>query len=80
MKLFSLYDHVADNNNSTRCGLDRISKLSREFSETKWLNEVNQKPKLRTYCLIKKTLNPSEYVKSNLYVKTYTQLNCTVSK
>ena len=38
--------------------------MSREFSETNWLNEVNQKPKLRTYILIKKTLNPSEYVKS----------------
>ena len=58
MKLFRLYDHVADKNNPTIC------KLSREFSETNWLNEVNQKPKLRTYILINKTLNPSEYVKS----------------
>ena len=38
--------------------------MSREFSETNWLNGVNQKPKLRTYILIKKTLNPSEYVQS----------------
>ena len=41
----------------------RFSKLSREYSESSWLNEVNQKPKLRTYILMKKTLNPSEYVK-----------------
>ena len=59
-----MYDHVADKNNPSICCLDRISKLSREFSETNWLNEVNQKPKLRAYILIKKTLNPSEYVKS----------------
>ena len=64
LKLFRLYDHVADKNNPSLCCLDRISKLSREFSETNWLNEVNQKPKSRTYILINKTLNPSEYVKS----------------
>ena len=64
LKLFRLYDNVADKNNPSICCLDRISKLSRAFSETNWLNEVNQKPKLRTYILIKKTLNPSEYVKS----------------
>ena len=64
LKLFRLYDHVADKNNPTICCLDKISKLSRELSETNWLNEVNKKPKLRTYILIKKTLNPSEYVKS----------------
>ena len=51
------------------CCLYRISKLSRELSEINWLNEVNQKPKLRTYILIKKTLNPSEYVKS--YMSKY---------
>ena len=34
-----------------------ISNLSRELSETNWLNEVNEK------ALKKKTLNPSEYVK-----------------
>ena len=46
--------------------LFKISKLSRELSETNCSNEVNQKPKLHTYrpILIKKTLNPSEYVKS----------------
>ena len=59
-----MYDHVADKNNPAICCLDRISKLSHELSETNWLNEVNQKPKSRTYILIKKTLNPSEYVKS----------------
>ena len=64
LKLFRLYDHFGDKNNPTICCLDRISKLTRELSEINWLNEVNQKPKLRTYILIKKTLNPSEYVKS----------------
>ena len=48
LKLFRLYNHVADKNNPTMCCLDRISKLSRELSEINWLNEVSQKPKLRT--------------------------------
>ena len=38
LKLLRLYDHIADKNNPTRpiCCLDRISKLSREFSETNY--------------------------------------------
>ena len=50
--------------------LNRISKSFREMSETNWLNEVNQNPKLRTHIYFnKETIKPIRVCKI-LYVKT----------